>query len=222
MPYKVGTKKLYRKKKNYRTKKTFVPKTLAVKRSQQISTKTFYFKDQGQLAGNPDFNLQSAWSTLLYQPGQPQPVPNIPGDFNVISRGYQQYKILAIKLVLYAANVGSEDFNSTNRGITCIYKDQQYVRGQPAPNQVLEVINLGSAKVIPSRVSKWTTVIYRPKGNPEWGNCDIDSPNPQKVPDSWSAAIQLVANGVSNDLLWYWTANYKVVFRGRAYGGTAP
>lgn len=215
-------KKKTHRKRPRKKKGAFMGRGLALKRTNQTSTKTFYFKSAGRIGGDPSFQANNTWSTLLWLPGQPQAFPNIPGDYNVISRGYLQYKILAIKVVMYAANIGSEPNDNIDRGITCVWKDQQVVRGQPVPSQVLDVINLGSAKILPSRVSRWTTIIYRPRGAPEWGNCDIDTPTNQRVADSWSGAIHMVGNSVSNTLLWYWTANYKVIFRGRAYGGNQP
>lgn len=219
MPYK---KKTTAKKKTYTRRRRFVPRGLAVKRSQQISTKTFYFKEAGRLAGTPAGTLSSAWTTLLLT--TTPFTPNIPGDFDKISIGYQEYKCLAIKLTLFAANIGTGSAipqatpnQVMSRGMTCIYKDQDYRQGQPIPTQITDVINLGSAKVIPSRCEKWTTILYRPKGHPEWGNCDQNTPAASKQPDSWSGAIQMLSNGVSNELLWYYTATYKVVFRGRAY-----
>lgn len=200
-------------------KKKFIPRGLASKRAQQISTKVFYFKDSGKISGDNAYNAQASWTTLVWQPNQPHPFPNVPGDFNVISRGYLEYKILAIKINLFAANVGSEETLSVARGLTILWKDQDLIEGQTIPSAPLDIINLGSAKVIPSRSSKWSTTIFRSKGNPEWGNCDLDSPTVNKQADSWSGAIHLDATGVSNTILWYWTSSYKVIFRGRAYGG---
>ncbi len=217
MPYKKKTYTRRPPRRHY--KKKFMPRSLAAKRTQQISTKTFYFKDSGRIYGDNNFNSNASWTTLLWQTGQPHPFPNVPGDFNVISRGYLEYKILAIKLNLYAANVGSEEFNSTNRGMTILWKDQDLIEGQTIPSAPLDIINLGSARVIPSRASKWSTTIYRSRGNPTWGNCDLDSPTVNKTADSWSGAIHLDGTGVSSTLLWYWTTSYKVIFRGRAYGG---
>lgn len=218
MPY--AKKKTYSRRPRRTYKKKFMPRTLAIKRNQQISTKVFYFKDAGRISGTAQLICASTWSTLLWLPNQPHPFPNIPGDFNVISRGYLEYKVLAINLKLYAANVGSEDTTQTSsRGLTILWKDQDLIEGQSIPSTPLDIINLGSAKVIPSRVSKWSTTIYRPKGNPEWGNIDLDTPTANKPADSWSGAIHLNGSGVSETLLWYWTSSYKVIFRGRAYGG---
>jgi len=213
MPY----KKKGAKKKPYKKKtKAFVPRGLAVKRNQQISTKVFYFKEAGRLSGNPSGNLQSVWSTINFITTPHS--PNIPGDFGEISKAYQEYKVLAVKLTLFAMNIGDESgATPISRGLTCIYKDQDYKQGQPIPTNITQVINLGSAKMIPSRVSKWTTVMYRSSGNPEWGCCDMYTPPASKNPDSWSGAIQFLANGVTNTPLWVYTSTYKVVFRGRSY-----
>lgn len=226
MPYKVGRRKLYRKRKRG-YKKKFVPRGLAMKRAQQISTKVFYFKGAGKIAGNPQANIQEDFLTVFWQT-QPTAmvVPNIPGDFDQVSDAYQEYKVLAIRLTLYAANVGTGSAviqaapnQVLQRGITCIYKDQEVIDPtlQPPPSSVTDVINYGSAKVIPSRVDKWTTTIYRPKGNPEWGNCDRNTPPAQRFADSWRGGIYMLANGCSNQLLWFYTTEYKVVFRGRNY-----
>lgn len=197
-------------------KKAFVPRALAIKRNEQISTKIFYFKDAGKIAPPPAGNLTFAWSTLQYNTTPPS--PNIGGDFAVISKGYQEYKVLAVKITLYAANIGIESVQpGFTRGVTAIYKDQDYKPGQAIPTDITDVINLGSCKVIPSRVDKWSTVMYRSSGNTEWGDCDQYTPQTVMKADSWSGAIQLLQIGASNALVWFWTSNYKVIFRGRSY-----
>lgn len=206
-----------------RPRRKFVPRSLALKKSQQISTKVFYFKGAGKIAANPAGTIVEDFLTVDWQTTPTaMVVPNIPGDFDQVSDAYQEYKCLAIRLTLYAANVGTGSATTQpllQRGITCIYKDQEVIDPalQPPQTGVVDVINLGSAKVIPSRCEKWKTTIYRASGNTEWGNCDRNTPPAQRFADSWRGGIYVLANGCSNNLLWFYTTEYKVIFRGRNY-----
>ena len=218
----MARKKNIKKRKGYKKKRApFMSRGLALKRADQVSTKVFYFKGAGKIAGNPLNQIIEDWATVFFQTAPTaQVVPNIPGDFDSVSDAYQEYKVLAVRVTLYAANVGSRSAAAgIDGGMVVIYKDQEYINPatQPPPTQITDVINNGSCKVIPSRVSKWTSTIYRASGNPEWGNCDRNTPPNARIADSWRGVIHLLGQGVSNAVTWYYTTNYKVVFRGRTY-----
>jgi len=61
--------------------------------------------------------------------------------------------------------------------------------------------------------------MFRAKGHPEWGSCNINVPEPDRTPDSWRGAIILAGQfariGVGVRPLWFWKASYKLEFRGR-------
>jgi len=212
------------RRKPYGTKASFMPRALAMKRYNQVSTKCFYFKSAGQIASNPDGVIQFSWTTTTAGGGVGGLIPSIPFDFERVSQAYTEYKVLAIKVRLFAANVGAELLATGNpvtelaRGNTCLFKDQNLITSEPFPDSITEVINYGSAKLIPSRTSKWTTTMYRPKGLPEWGQIDDNIPDADKKTDPWNGGIfMLSTNCTGGRVLWFYQATYKVVFRGRNY-----
>ena len=204
----------------YATKTQMMSKQLSEKRYGNVSTKTFYFKRAGIWNTNNTGTVNENVKTLAEFPGEPRGLPHV-GDIVTVSKLYMQYKILAIKLRLFAANVGVESSQGeplpSSRGNTVIYIDQDIRPNEQAANDIIDVINLGSAKMIPSRIEKWSTTIYRPKGKPEWGTCDVNVPATDRVADPWYGSIQVLTNNASNQTrpLWFFTATYKVIFRGR-------
>lgn len=216
------------KRRPYGTKAKFVPKGLAIKRYNQVSTKTFYFKGNGTISGGATGNGFAGWSTRTrYQPpGIPPPpsylLPGVPADFLRMTRAYNEYKILAIKLRLFPANVGTEgdlpgpNVNPFQRGNCITYMEQSLSRNQQFPTQITEVMNLGSAKMFLPR-HRHTRVIYRPKGLPEWGQCDSDIPQSQWRLDPWWGGIFWLVNGATANAppIAFYQVSYKVIFRGR-------
>lgn len=231
MPYRRRPRRAKRKPRIYGTKAKFMPKRLALERKGQVSTKTFYFKTAGTLNST---NLTGVtfgrWATQFNPviPTNPNRLPVV-SDSTTIAECYTEYKVLAVKVRLFAANVGTEfgqiqpgpDFPGYNRGNTVVYIDQEIRENEPQYANIVDVINLGSAKMIPSRASKFTMTMYRKKGVPEWGCCDRTVPAADRSPDPWYGAIFLLGNNArltpSVNPLWYYTVTYKIIFRGRAY-----
>ena len=219
----------------YATKAAFMPKQLALKRYGNISTKTFYFRSAGSInSDNITGITQQSWNNMG-QPIAPGGFPQFPdiADSTDVANLYTEYKVLAIRVRVFAANVGSEVGSlpsgapplpvvaGFNRGDTVMFLDQDIKPGEQFPTAILDVMTYGSTRMIPSRISKYTRVIYRPKGHPEWGCCDRNVPLPNRTPDSWYGGIKLLGNnarpipGVSP--LWFFTVTYKILFRGRNY-----
>lgn len=229
MPYKRKTRRPRRKP--YGTKATFVPRNLAVKRYNQVSTKTFYFKYNGTLQSDSNGLVQGAWSTTQEVVISPTEIyyrmPNV-SDNTIIEQAYTEYKVLAIRVRFFPANVGTESlggepvtslpFIPLFRGNTVVYTDNKVTANTVAPEQIADVINAGSARMINSR-RPFTRVIYRPKGYLSWGNCDNNLPAQTRPADPWWGSILLLGNQATptSPQLWFWTATYKVVYRGRTF-----
>ncbi len=225
MPY---TKKY--KKKTYRKKK-FMPKGLASKRYQGVSTKTFYFRQSGSINSDLLGNTRIAWPSqyVPVAPGLPVSIPEI-ADSVKVSTIYTEYKVLAVKLRLFAANIGTEpgqieigapDREGFDRGDACIWLDQAALRSETYNPNIVNVINKGSARMIPTRAFKYTKTMYRKQGVPGWGMCDPNVPTADRVPDPWLGSIVLIGNnartGVGVRPLWFYTITYKIIFRGRNF-----
>lgn len=212
----------------YGTKASFMPKSVALKRYGNVSTKTFWFKASGSLNSDVDGNTTSLWTTraLPVNPGDPFRMPNV-ADSYTVAECYTEFKVLAIKVVLFAANVGNEtgminpgaNVPGYNRGNTVVYLDQDIRLNEPTQTDILDVINFGSSRMIPSRVDKWTTTIYRKKGEPGWGCCDRNVPVTDREPDPWFGSINLLGNNARPAVrpLWFYTVCYKIIFRGRNF-----
>lgn len=207
------------KRRLYGTKASFMPKRLAQERYANVGTKTFYFKGTGVIAPDTAGITQFAWRTI--RGGQPA----VPPDFPTVAELYTEYKLLAIRVKLFAANIGLEPAQTSPtatfmaRGNTVLYVDQDINANEPLPSILTDVMNYGSTKMIPSRADKHTRVLYRAKGHPEWGCCDRNVPIADREPDSWNGGLFLLGTGASPtaNALWYYTVSYKVVFRGRNY-----
>lgn len=223
------TKKYATRRRTRRTRKRFMPASLAVKRYNQVSTKVFYFKGSGTINSDPVGNVLQQWNTQ-YPPintGDPQRMPNV-ADSYTIAECYNSYKILAVKVRLFASNLGTEPGQSDapnppipgfNRGSTVIYLDQDIRPNTQVPIQITEVINYGSARMIPSRADRWTVTMYRKRGVPEWGTCDRNVSFQDRVPDPWNASVNFLGNFASTTQrpLWFYVVTYKIIFRGRSY-----
>lgn len=220
----------------YGTKPKFMPNRLALERAGNVSTKTFYFKAAGAIPSDPNGTTKTSWRTQYgpVVPDDPNRMPNI-SDAYTFAECYTEYKVLAIKVKLFAANVGSEVgglpapppapptsiTGGFSRGDTCIYFDQDVKDTEQQPDLITEVMTYGSAKMIPSRIAKWTTTLYRKKGLPEWGCCDRNVPIAERQPDPWYAGIYILGNNARPlqppPILWYYTVSYKIIFRGRTF-----
>lgn len=209
----------------YGTKPSFVPRPLAIRRANQIQTRVMYFKAAGTIASfpTPATGLAQFGFKTNNQTTTP-PTPNVPEDFDVASQLYQEYKILAIRVKLFAANIGAEllatgsPVSELNRGNTVVYKDNDIKPSEVQPTTIVDVINYGSARLIPSRTSRYTSVLYRPKGFPKWGCCDPNVPAAERNADAWNGGIfMLTTQCTPGQTLWYFQVSYKVAFRGRNY-----
>lgn len=228
-----------RKSNIYATKAKFIPKSLAQKRYGQVSTKTFYFKTAGTIDSNNAGVTSFTWDTqsppaATAPANSPNRMPAV-SDAYTFAECYNEYKVLAVKVKLFAANVGTEtgtisQTNTTppiprqagyNRGNSVMYLDQDVRPGENLPTDIVNVMTLGSAKMIPSRTAMYTKMLYRKKGVPEWGCCDRNVDEIDRKPDPWFGRIILLGNnartptGVSP--LWFYTVTYKIIFRGRSY-----
>lgn len=232
MPWKKKTWRPKRKRRQvsiYGTKAKFMPNRLRRERYGQVSTKTFYFKASGTLNSNASRVTQAFWPTQFSPtvPTNPFTMPNVADSF-IVAQAYTEYKVLSIKVRVFASNIGTEvgQLNSGvppdpgfNRGDTVMYIDQDIKPTENRPTDILAVMNRGSCKMIPTRVSRYTKVMFRPKGYPKWGTCDRNVPVAERQPDQWFGAISLLGNNarIAVRPLWFFTVTYKIVFRGRNY-----
>lgn len=204
----------------YRRPAPFISRGLAVKRRNQVATKTFYFKQNGTVLPSApgSYNIWQIRDIIV----------NPPTGFEELAKLYDQYKILAMKLVLFACNIGSESADPNPptvapsfwaRGNTVVWVDQRTPTTPPYVNSISDIINFASAKMIPARKSQYTRTIYRPRGQPLWAHLDSTAGAPEE--DGWKGSIQLKNEGASflppagNRPLYYYTVCYKVHVRGR-------
>jgi hypothetical protein len=214
MPY---TRRPNRRKRRAPARKKFVPRGLAAKRAQALDTKVFYFKTNG--VGQTDQAGQ------MFQKWNSRAVTQTPGafpQFQAVSAIYDQFKVLAIRVRFYPANVGVESHD------TLIGTDLTLIRGNTinwldqraddlfAPSSIAEVINDASMRMVNSR-RPFSRTIFRGRGFPEWGAIQNTALN-----DSWNGSISVLTVDASPapitgpaPTLYYWTANYKVIFRAR-------
>lgn len=194
---------------NIATRPRFMPSRLKSQRFNQVSSKIFYVKSNGQIQANAVGNYKTDFNTrdIVAAP---------PAGVSEIANLYDEYKVLAIYLKLFPANVGAEPFN-LNRGDVVVWSDQR----QPfqSPTSVAGIINFGSARLINPR-NPYHRRLFRAKGNPDWGNTSLGSP--QFVPDQWDAQISVagfngtpVPAGSPQPVCWYYTITYKLLVRGR-------
>lgn len=225
MPLLVPVRSRYQRNRNRRaagrrlaglaTRPRMMPKTLARQRHNQISTKVFWFKRNGILQTNLAGNHYTAFRTQEINVPATTPV-----GWPAVKTLYDQYKVLALKVRFFPANVGVEPdsvliggSNALLRGDTAVWSDQRYDGTTPA--SITEVINNASTKMINSRRA-YTRTLFRARGHPDWG--DTQTPNN----DPWDAAIEILINnatpqpvGGTGPVLWYYTIQYKVLVRGR-------
>jgi len=223
MPY----RRNYRPRRRYRprgarhryglaTVPRMMSRTLAQKRHYQVSTKTFWFKNNTEIAvGANGFKFTSFTTGLV----------NINPQFGLTANLFDQYKVLGLKIKLFPANVGIEPDaalfanNAFLRGNHIMWSDQRFDPGIQSPTQISDVINTASANMFNPR-RPYSRAIYRPKGKVSWGSTRDISNNP----DPWRAAIFHIAADTTPvpappatpPLLFFVTLQFKVVFRGRS------
>lgn len=192
-----------------------MPRSYAFRRHNQVATKVFWFKINGQINSDIAGNNTAIFRTRGLADGNV-----VPQGRDEIFTLYDQFKVLAMRIRWFPADVGTEPGQVINqtvlfRGDQVVWSDQRVDPGLQVPLTIDQVINNASARMINPR-RPYTRVIYRPRGVPTWGSCV----NPNAQPDSWSGAIyQIINNSTpSNESgrpLWYYTLTWKVVVRGR-------
>lgn len=219
MPYTRRYRNRHRRapaKRGLATVPRMMSKSLTFKRSQQISTKVFYFKQNGVISPDLAGNYYGNWRSANFL--------TAPAPFGVLDLFglYDQYKILGYTVKWFPANVGIEPdsalFVSSGllRGDCITWTDQRFEPTNPQPVNISGVINNASCKMINPR-RPYRRSIYRSKGNPEWGSCQ----NYTTAPDSWDSSIEMLVNGATastataTPVLFYYTVQWKIVVRGR-------
>lgn len=192
------------------TRPRMMPRSYAFKRHNQVATKVFWFKINGQLSTPPVVeNAYYAFRTTGLTLNPPAQLQNVFGL-------YDQYKVLGISLRWFPVNVGTEpgqtfEQSILNRGDMIVWSDQRFEPNAVEPVNISEVINNASARMIDPR-RRYTRSLYRPRGEPIWGSCQ----QPGNDPDPWDGAIQMLVNRATPSRpLWYYTMTYKVLVRGR-------
>lgn len=204
------------------TRPRMMSKALTVKRMNQVSTRVFWFKKNGVISPDAQGRIYSFWTARGFNnpPGTPPPDP--PVGWPALRSLYDQYKVLAIKVRFFPANVGIEPdsalFGPSNalfRGDSIAWTDQRFDTGSQTPTLISQVINNASARMVASR-RPFSRVIYRGSGYPEWAQ--TVGPN---TTDSWNGSVEFLINGATPStatfipVLWYYTVQYKVMVRGR-------
>ena len=196
---------------NVAVRPRFMPHAMKMARVQNVSSKVFYLKSNGQIQQNATGTYQFNYNSrdLLASP---------PTGLADIFSLYEEYKCLAVYVKFFAANVGTEPF-TLSRGDCVVWTDQR--APFQTPTSIGQIINYGSARMLAPRQS-YSRKMFRTKGNPEWGNTQIGTP--QLVPDSWNAQISICGFNatplappfpIPPPVMWYYTVTYKVVVRGR-------
>lgn len=220
-----------RRKFNRRIKRRRIPgivvaprmytRTQAAKRRQNISTKVFYIKDNGEIRSDITGAVERIWSAEDIYTSTPANLPQWP----LITPLFEQYKVLAMTIKLFPANVGIEPHDAAIgqdftlfRGNHIVWTDVRPGAASPFPIQIKEIINQGSARMIHPRRG-YSRTIYRATGFSPWGSLELPT-----EADSWKGTINLLVNHASvwnpisqsdAPLLYYWTRTYKVLLRGR-------
>lgn len=222
----------------YGTVARFMPSRLKAERSAQVSTRTFYFSTSGTINSDNQGHTVASWQTQAIGVPQPPPFPPLPNrmplvaDSHLVAELYNEYRVEAIKVTIYAANIGTEvgqirnlgsgpPYEGFDRGNSVMFFDQEIRPNETLPDRIIDCINIGSATMIPSRVSKFTRVLYRKKGINLWGCCDRNVEVADRAPDPWYAGIHLVGEfarlGLDVRPLWFFKVTYKISFRGRNF-----
>lgn len=220
MPYKrkYAPRRRFRRKKptGFATRPRWMPKTLARKRFNQVATKVFWFKDNGDIKNNAGGFYQTNWTTQ-------QIVANPPTGFTDLVKLYDEFKVIGMYVKLFPANVGIEpdtalfSNNGTLRGDVIVWSDQKADVTPSTIASVSDKINQASCRMINPR-RPYSRKIFRPTGNPNWGGTSSIS----QQPDQWIGQISVFGQNTTTVTppalavtLWYWTRAYKVIVRGR-------
>lgn len=220
MPYKRKTyarRRPARKPAYLATRPKFIPRGLARKRYHAADTKTFYFKINGEAVTDITGHYYNSFNARHLTQN-----PSVFPQFTALKAVYDQFKCLAIQVRFFPANVGIEPHDTLLgtdltllRGNTIIWNDQR-ADDLFDPLTIGQVINESSARMMNSR-RPFKRAIYRGRGFTEWGNIQNTATD-----DSWNGSVNVLVVDASQapptgpaPLLWYWTASYKVVFRGR-------
>jgi len=194
------------------TRPKFIPRGLAYKRYNNLSTKVFYFKESGEITTGTTGTFFVNWNVQNIVTAAPAQVADV---FKL----YDEFKVLAMSVKLFPANVGIESdtailgSNGLLRGDQIVWSDQKGNVTVTAPANIQAIINQGSARLINPR-NPYARTLYRAKGNTEWGKCE----NPAVVPDSWDGSVSIYGQETTNVALrklWYWSRTYKIIVRGR-------
>lgn len=186
------------------------------RRWNQVDTRVFWFKTNGTIDLNNNANQYYEFRTSALPTLAPQGWPQL------LSM-YDQYKILGYKYRLFPANVGTEATGNAgaqtlalDRGNHAVWIDQRFDPNVQQPSQISEVINTASCRLINAR-RPYSVSIWRPRGKPTWGSTrDL-----AVAPDPWRASINHLIEGGSlqppgqQKVIYYYTIQWKVVFRGR-------
>lgn len=188
-----------------------------MRRWNNLSSKVFYLKESGQLVSDLAGGIDAVFSVRDLPQIQLQ-------QFLSCAQLFDQFKILAMTVRFFPANVGIEPHDAALsptdftllRGNAVVWSDQRPGDNVPLPATINEVINYGSARLIQTRKA-YKRTIFRPKGYPAWGGID-----PQFTQDSWRGTITMMARDTTPaptvgtaPVLWYWVRTWKVLFRGR-------
>lgn len=246
-------KKNYNRRKGYNslygTKPQFMSRRQKQKRAMNQTGDTRYFTSTGIIYADQSGNSSEQFACMRLTAGQFYPNFVDLGDWENYSTFWSQYKFLSIQIKIYSANVGTEGMKGTNgpqgiaqpfgwlRGNSALYTVSQFSRDQIIPTSINEVIGRGSCQMIPSRSEKWTRTIYRPRGYPAYGVCDIavgqgtTNPWALRTPDLWTGRIFFLGNNATGANppnaqrpLWYYVMRVKCHFKGRrlSFGQALP
>lgn len=181
-------------------------------RKYGVDTKTFWFKQNGIITTNVTADQYVPWMTSdLAALGGPAP-------FGTVKRLYDQYKILGMKVKIFPANPGVDDFLPLRRGNVVMWADTRFDPTVPVPTVIGEVIGNNNCRMVqPNR--RMTMSLYRPRGKPTWGSCKTSA----TAGDLWIGEINMLINDATitpappatPTQMWFWSCQWKVIFRGR-------
>lgn len=200
------------------TKPKMMGRQVARKRFNQVHSRVFWFKRNGIIQTDLNGNAYQFWTGR-----ELNAAPTAPVGWDALRSLYDQYKVLALKVRFFPANVGVEPdsvliggSNALLRGDVAVWNDQRFDLGGQTPSTIGEVINIASCRMINAR-RPYTRRIFRARGFPQWANTQ----GPATV-DSWNGSIEMIINnatpqpaGGTAPVLWYYTVQYKVLVRGR-------
>lgn len=212
-----ATRRRFRRRPRYglATRPRMMGRSQFKRRQYGTDTKVFWFKENG-ITHTPS---AAPGVTGFYQPWRTFDLSQVgsPSAFQTLARLYDQYKLLAMKVRIFPANPSVDDFLPLRRGNIVVWTDQRYDSTVPVPTLISEVIGNNNARIT-NPLRRYAVAIYRPKGKPIWGS----TKQMATLGDPWSGEINLLCNdctvtpvGTPPSQLYYWTRQYKVIFRAR-------